>query len=369
DLLPPKDSKDSYRPRYSEVAAQMGCFQEGAEPALRIPPVEQLWRDHLLAGAILIHSEQPHDEGYFVLVHPEINEACTQAVASYRACLSNDDTFKVWTLDAVVEALLEHADYDWAWTIRDRYVDFYRVDHAYQDHYVAQTTASARTVRIELSDIQAREGHRVWFRPSSSGFAMVGLLPGKPQLGTSYDSTNRLRGDFEAEFAVHCDGPGPKRVTPEKALQSFLVSSALANGRQLESIDESLVFLTDELVIPSIYGDQRLDVLALRRLPDGARLALVELKSERALTELLRQTRIYAEFLDNHRDALAGLASAILGEDILITEPCERWVIWPSAGSPGPDPRTKDFADAGVRVVSYRIVNDGFGFDIGPELR
>lgn len=369
NLLPPRNWRDPYRRRYSDVATQMGCFEPDADQQLRVPTREQLWRDHLLAGSILLHPDEPYDEGHFVIVYPTINELCHKAVEDYRTHLTNEDTFKAWTLESVVAALLEHADYDWAWSLRDRYLDFYRVDHVYQEHYLELTTGWATTVRSELGDIQGQEGHRVWFRPTTTGFGMVGLLIAKPQLGTSYTSTAKVLTDFESEFSRQCDGPGPKRYTPEKRIQSYLVADALTHERRMEALDEALVFLTDELVIPSIEGDQRLDMLALRRLPQGARLVLIELKSERAMTELLRQAQTYSGFLDNHMTSLSDLASAILGEPVEITEPCERWVVWPATGNSESEPRIPEFTAHGIRVVGYRESGESFEFDLAPEVR
>lgn len=77
--LAPEPWTSTYRPRYSEVAQLMGCFRPGSEAVLQQLPLEQLWRDHLLAGAILHHPRSNFDEGAFVLLHPEINEACKDA--------------------------------------------------------------------------------------------------------------------------------------------------------------------------------------------------------------------------------------------------------------------------------------------------
>lgn len=101
---------------------------------------------------------------------------------------------------------------------------------------------------------------------------MVSLLPEKPQLGRSYRGTAKVLEDFECEFTRWCDRDRPKRVTPEKMLQSFLIADALSNGRRMKAINEAsertteptqLVFITDEMVIPSIAGSQRLDLLCL----------------------------------------------------------------------------------------------------------
>lgn len=91
---------------------------------------------------------------------------------------------------------------------------------------------------------------------------------------------------------------------------------------------------------------------------DGDRLAIIELKSERAMTELLRQTTLYADLLNPHLERLAELASAILGRTVVLRGPIQKWAIWP--GLPGgEEPRAREFAEAGVRLVRYEEVEDG----------
>lgn len=366
DLTSRPDLKPGHRARYSNLAALMGCFRDGSAATLSNPPLEQLWRGHLLAGSILHHPTAHFDEGLFVLLYPNTNEACAQAAQAYRECLLNEDTFRVVTLESVIGVLLEHGKHDWARSLKERYIEYQRVEHVYQEYYLKETARCARMVREDLGALQSRERHRVWFRPSSSGFAMVGLLPEKPQLGKGYRRTAEVLGEFEAHFQEYCDGPAPGRCTPEKRLQSYLISDALSHGRCMQRIDAELIFLTDELVIPSIGKQQRLDLLALRRVGSGARLALIELKSERAMAELLRQTRTYAEFLNDHVERLAELAGAILGDTVLLTEQTEKWIVWPAPKTSVPDARNAELAKVGIRVVTYEEASNGFAFQISP---
>lgn len=375
--LAPKDWRPTYRPRYAEVAQVMGCFRPSSEAVLQVRPLEQLWRDHLLAGAILHHPGAHFDEGAFVLLHPEINEACRDAVQPYRDQLTADDTFQVWSLEAFVEALEAACLEPWGGALKVRYLTFGRVDRAYQDYYLRETTRWAARVREALGGLQEEHGDIVYFRPTTGGFTMVGLLPDKPQLGKSFSSPAalaRVRENFGDEFKKWCDADVPARSTPEKRLQSFLIADALIHGRRMVALSEAmreaghevdLTFLTDELVIPSIGRDQRVDLLCLESGDDGDRLAIIELKSERAMTELLGQTALYAELLTPHLERLAELASAILGRTLVLSGPIKKWAIWP--GLPGRDePREREFAEAGVRLVGYEEGEGGFRFRSEP---
>ncbi len=94
-----------------QLAAAMACFDEQALARLKECPLEQIWRDHLLAGAMF--EDGGLDDGFFVFLAPEGNEYRREAVADdYRQCLTAEDSFESWTLEGVVEALRAHSTAD-----------------------------------------------------------------------------------------------------------------------------------------------------------------------------------------------------------------------------------------------------------------
>ncbi len=119
------DPAAAHRPRYDEVAEAMGCFAKEREDLQR-KPLQQIWRDHLLAGA-LIAAGDAYDEGTFVFLAPKDNAACWRAVANYRARLTNEETFAAWTLEDVVDAIEGETRAAWVDDLVDRYVSFARV--------------------------------------------------------------------------------------------------------------------------------------------------------------------------------------------------------------------------------------------------
>lgn len=91
---------------------------------------------------------------------------------------------------------------------------------------------------------------------------------------------------------------------------------------------------------------------------------LTELKSSRAMKELLRQTAAYAEILEHHRVAAARLAGAVPGRKVTLAGPVRRWIVWPRAGAVA-DPREAAFRTAGVRLVGYCPTTKGYEFSVG----
>jgi len=119
------------RCRYDEVARLMGCFNEARLPELRQAPLQQVWRDHLLAG---IHRRRDKfDDGFFAFLYPSANCACRKVVESYRQCLSSDETFVDWTLERFVASLARHTGGGWVTLLWERYLDFAKIDAALAD--------------------------------------------------------------------------------------------------------------------------------------------------------------------------------------------------------------------------------------------
>jgi hypothetical protein len=202
---------------------------------------------------------------------------------------------------------------------------------------------------------------------------MVGLLPDRPQRGKSgLHDRARVASDFEALFAVYCKDIEQGRVTGEKKLQSWLIRDAYTHGRRLDSINKAsaktndpveLVFITDEISLPTDTGKIVCDILALR--VDGGRSTpvLLELKTDRMLGRLVEQVVDYAKLIEEHTELFAELYGALLGHDVTFDGSTEKWIVWPQAGADS-DPREAELREKGIRVVGYR--EDGaYGFRVG----
>ena len=111
--------------RHIEIASQMDCFKQTALDHLEQQPLQQIWRDHLLAG---IHRIANHfDEGFFVFLYPERNVHCAEAIKNYTGCLTNDQTFASWTLESVTDVIKRHTDDEWIDSLIDRYLNFEKI--------------------------------------------------------------------------------------------------------------------------------------------------------------------------------------------------------------------------------------------------
>jgi hypothetical protein len=114
-----------HRARYDEVAAAMGCFRAGCAPLLRAQPLQQIWRDHLLMGAL--QAAEGYDDALYALLYPADNTDCRAAVEKYCECLAEVDSFAAWTLEEVVGALGDAGAAYWVELLRDRYLAFEKI--------------------------------------------------------------------------------------------------------------------------------------------------------------------------------------------------------------------------------------------------
>ncbi len=98
---------------------------------LQQKPLEQIWRDHMLAGSIL-QADDFYD-GFFVFLYPKDNNHCSQATKDYRNCLTDSKTFEAWVIEDVVSTIEQFTQDRWIHLLYDRYLDFDKL-YRYREH-------------------------------------------------------------------------------------------------------------------------------------------------------------------------------------------------------------------------------------------
>ena len=134
------------KPRHAELSDASGLFTEPAAAALRTNPLQQLWREHLLAQSMI--DQGLYDEGHLIVIAPALNYHVQDAAESYQAHLSEPEDGKVrfvnLTLEDVIETIqlsdAEHAD-----ALHHRYCDFWLVDGALERNAPTFGLARPRT--------------------------------------------------------------------------------------------------------------------------------------------------------------------------------------------------------------------------------
>ncbi len=121
-----KKWKKALKERYDEVANAMNCFSGGDYKVLRTTPLVQMWRDHLLAGSMLLNGD--FDKGMFIFLYPKDNIDCSDVADKYLSHLSDTSTFQAWTMEDVFDVLSKLAPENWSDVFFDRYLAFSKID-------------------------------------------------------------------------------------------------------------------------------------------------------------------------------------------------------------------------------------------------
>lgn len=113
-----------HRPDYDRIATKMNCFDQEKIAHLQSTPLQQFWRNHLLAGSMLLDPYLKYSEGIFVVVSPAANPFCQTAIRSYRRLLRDQSTFDAWSLEDIINVLSMLTQDAWVEELRHRYIDF-----------------------------------------------------------------------------------------------------------------------------------------------------------------------------------------------------------------------------------------------------
>ncbi len=118
------------RPRYNHASAESGLFINPDADALRRAPLQQLWREHMLAQTLL--TTGLYDAGSFILIAPSLNADAQRTAATYRTHLTakagnatpGTASFLNVTLEDAVNHLRTAGAAAEAQAIHERYCDF-----------------------------------------------------------------------------------------------------------------------------------------------------------------------------------------------------------------------------------------------------
>lgn len=117
------------RPRYDELSRASGLFKDPDHPDLRAAPLQQLWRQHMLAAAMVQNGL--YSAGRFIVIAPALNRRVWSAVAQFNSHLVQDDpvvTFDAVTLESVISAIRKAGAKETASLLHERYCDFAPLD-------------------------------------------------------------------------------------------------------------------------------------------------------------------------------------------------------------------------------------------------
>jgi hypothetical protein len=118
------------KPRYAELAPLARLHKEPGADHLTSGPLQQFYRQHLLAQAALMRGD--YSEGRFLVIAPELNTPVQTGIALYGETLAPSSeaqvSFSAITLEAMIGLLRQCGERSFAKMLHDRYCDWSKVD-------------------------------------------------------------------------------------------------------------------------------------------------------------------------------------------------------------------------------------------------
>ena len=123
-------SRRELRAPFDELAKASDLYKEPDHAALRVNPLQQLFREHLLCYAAL--REELYAETHFVLIAPRHNERIARLSSLYSAFLKDPTSgpvpFSFVELESVITAFASAGAEEYAALLFERYCDWGRLD-------------------------------------------------------------------------------------------------------------------------------------------------------------------------------------------------------------------------------------------------
>jgi hypothetical protein len=117
------------RRRYDELSTACGLFKDPDHPELRAAPLQQLWRQHMLAAAMVQNGL--YNAGRFMVVAPALNRRVWDAIAQFRSHLIQDGAvvaFDAINFESFVTAIRKAGAKETAASLHERYNDWTSLD-------------------------------------------------------------------------------------------------------------------------------------------------------------------------------------------------------------------------------------------------
>lgn len=124
-----QEAPAALRPRWDELSRLSGLYKDPDHPALRTNPLQLLWRQHLLASAMIMNGL--YTSGRFIIVAPKYNEQVNAAVHEYRQHLANNEgaiEFDAVSFEDLAACIGRAGAEDIALALRSRYCDYSALD-------------------------------------------------------------------------------------------------------------------------------------------------------------------------------------------------------------------------------------------------
>ncbi len=194
----------------------------------------------------------------------------------------------------------------------------------------------------------------VHFRGSLNSLSMISTSNEKPELGVKCNANYKSTGDIEnfiyEDIRKIKAKQFPKRNTPEKELQAWIINNALNDNEKKLAFDKDIKFITSELAIFNSHGEKIVTDILGYSVNDN-QLCIIELKSSRLMKELIQQVNNFEKVIKEKFDFFSELLSfQKFSFQKELSKEVKKIIVWPYART---SPK-KELKGANIIEVTYQ---------------
>ena len=207
-------------------------------------------------------------------------------------------------------------------------------------------------LELEFKDVLIE--NEVYFRGNLHSLSLISHSEAMPEIGVTYRNyCSRSLTTLKSCINEIKKQPLPKRPTPEKSLQAWIIQQAQRNNNFLP-FDKSIKFITSELTMKNNGAIHFCDIIGYNTRTHQA--VLFELKPSRLFDQLKEQIDIFSDIFSENYIFFQQLMQ-LYGFPELEKIPMKA-IVWPTARTSP----IKKWVEAGIAEYTYQKNSDGFHF-------
>lgn len=182
------------------------------------------------------------------------------------------------------------------------------------------------TIELEKRFRDELTENEVHFRANIHSLSLISISQAKPELGVTCKNHPDWTSEILRSYIKQVKQlPEPKRYTPEKTLQAWIIKAAQKNNGNLPFSD-SIKLITSELALSNDRGTKTVaDIIGFDVRSD--QLVIIELKSERQLKRLIEQVDNFEKIIQDNYTFFENLV-ALHGFNSMDSE-IRKAIVWP----------------------------------------
>ncbi|MBP8878326.1 MAG: hypothetical protein KBG86_09790, partial [Flavobacteriales bacterium] len=298
------------KPAYKEIFEKSRSFSANYE-SLKASRYNQLFRNQLIAEGLIQNNK--YDFVRTGLFCYEQDSSAIETGQELQQMLSKPDSFQIITyrnfIENVQQLSLDWQKREWTMLLWARYCGTVLSEPIYQelqklivlhsDNQNNDTQFFKLAIELERQFQDELIKNEIHFRASLNSLSLISVGTDKPELGVPCKNHNQWTAEILRTYIEKIKSkPAPKRPTPEKSLQAWIIKEAQANDHKLP-FDNSIKFITSELAMHNYSGDKVVsDIIGYDTSTN--QLIIIELKSDRLLKRLIEQVDSFGEIIHDN---------------------------------------------------------------------